>query len=58
MLAKLLAAILQPPRFAGARRKQSDKTGNVGRYSGEIHTHPLEEQQVVPWLLTPHAVHL
>lgn len=28
MLAKLLAAVLQPPRFVGARRKQSDKTGN------------------------------
>lgn len=26
MLAKLLAAILQPPRFVGARRKQFDKT--------------------------------
>lgn len=58
MLAKLLAAILQPPRFAGARRKQSDKTGNVERYSGKIDTHPLEEQRVVLRLLTPYAVHL
>lgn len=29
MLAELLAEILYPPRFVGARRKQSDKTGNV-----------------------------
>lgn len=58
MLAKLLAAILQPPRFVGARRKQSDKTGNVSKESGEVHTHPLKRQQRVLRLFTAHAVHV
>lgn len=58
ILANLLAGILQPPRFVGARRKLSDKTGNVLKYSTETHMHGLKYQLMMVSLLTACSEHL